>query len=195
MTNIKKFLSDPELWDQPEKFKPERWNFELKIRFPPRKKGSWTMRGSSSDRTTLSPWATESECAWENPLSKLNSSSSLLLSSRRSGDPHMLLCSQLEKSQVLGGCGEGTEPWELLHWNHSSARQLLSSNSCQDLNDWYAFYCLTNCLANGLVRSSSVYKISERHFKVQASGQLGRGYWGLTYAIHRYWVSTTDTMI
>ena len=24
MANIKKFLSDPELWDQPEKFKPER---------------------------------------------------------------------------------------------------------------------------------------------------------------------------
>ena len=38
MTNIKKFLSDPELWDQPEKFKPERWNFELKIRFFPPKK-------------------------------------------------------------------------------------------------------------------------------------------------------------
>ena len=28
MTNIKKFLTDPELWDQPEQFNPERWNFE-----------------------------------------------------------------------------------------------------------------------------------------------------------------------
>ena len=31
MTNIKKFLTDPELWDQPEQFNPERWNFEEPI--------------------------------------------------------------------------------------------------------------------------------------------------------------------
>ena len=40
---------------------------------------------SSSDRTTLYLWALESGCAWENHLSKLSSSSFLLLLFRRSG--------------------------------------------------------------------------------------------------------------
>ena len=71
---------------------------------PPTKKGSWTKTGSSSDRNTLCHWAMESGSAWENLSSKLNSSSSSLLSSRRSGGREFLLrLGSCLRFSVVGG--------------------------------------------------------------------------------------------
>ena len=84
MTNIKKFLSDPELWDQPEQFRPERCYLSSSLDLM-LLKGFLTKRESSSDLNTSYLSAMGNAFAWASPLSRLSSSSSLSLSFRKSG--------------------------------------------------------------------------------------------------------------
>ena len=78
MSNIKKFLSDPQLWDKPDLFSPDRLHNKfyiknyifLSFRF-------LDTFGKLFRQIILSLLVMAGECAWENPWPGLSCSSSL----------------------------------------------------------------------------------------------------------------------